>query len=170
MHVDHDHAKKQEDCRQTLANFFLLMLRDKVDVVSGDFNQSYHFIGEVLTEVVKIYEKKEKTHVIWAMPGQIDEIRTIMFNWPTETDPTFSGQTEMFEMMVKDVKKLSGFTVEQFGLKSTDQDSHIPSLFIVRKSRKLSHKDRHQQSEASKKRDAERRKKKQRDSKKRRLR
>ena len=56
-------------------------------------------------------------------------------------------------MFVREVKKLNDFTVEDFGLKSSDSDSHTPSMFIIRKSPKLSHADLHSRSEIGKQAD-----------------
>ena len=68
-------------------------------------------------------------------------------------------------MLDKYQPTLEKSTVEGFGLRSGDTDSHCPSFYIVRKNRELSHADRHQRSEEGKKRDAERRKEKRRERK-----
>ena len=47
VHVNNKHAKSQRDGRQTLADLVMLCLRDRVDCISGDFNQAYHYLGEV---------------------------------------------------------------------------------------------------------------------------
>ena len=76
VHVCNIHAKKPVGARQTLADFFLLMMRDRVDIVTRDFNQSYHILGEVLKEASKIFEKQpDGEKVVWTIPGQQEEIR-----------------------------------------------------------------------------------------------
>ena len=165
VHVCNVHAKKPEAARRTLAYFVLLMLRDSVDIVTGDFNQSHHILGEVLTEVSKMFENALGEKVVWSIPGQQEEIQTVMFNWPVHSGPTFTGPIKQYEMMVKDMKTFDKYGAEDFGLKPADADSHSPSLFLIRKTPKLSHADSHQRSEEGKKRDAERRKKKRQDKK-----
>ena len=63
-------------------------------------------------------------------------------------------------MFTKFQTNFDGFSVEDFGLKKSDQDTHKPSFYIMRKSHTWSHKDRHQRSAEGRKRDAERRKQK----------
>ena len=68
-------------------------------------------------------------------------------------------------MIVKPIRKFEKYDVEEFGLKASDEDAHIPSFYIIRKTRTLSHADFHSRSEAGKKHDAERRKEKKREKK-----
>ena len=68
-------------------------------------------------------------------------------------------------MFVKYIPKFERFTVEDFGLKSSDKDVQVPSFFIIRKSRDSSHKDRHQRSAEGQQRDKQRRKDKRREKK-----
>ena len=159
VHMDCRHAHKKEGLRASLTDFFMLMMRDRVDVVTGDFNQSHGVLGEILTETVKMFESAHGQKVHWRIPGQETEIRSIMFNWPVHTDCEFLGPEEQLEMQIKDTKKFDEYDAVDFGLKYTDADSHNPSLFIIRKSIKLSHMDKHQRSSEGKKRDAERRRK-----------
>ena len=42
VHYDHKYAKKPDSVRQVLKEFFLLMVRDRVAIVGGDWNQTYH--------------------------------------------------------------------------------------------------------------------------------
>ena len=63
-------------------------------------------------------------------------------------------------MIVKPNLKFTGYDVEDFGLKSTDEDAHIPGFYLVRKTRTTTHADFHHCSEAGRKREAERRKEK----------
>ena len=93
------------------------------------------------------------------------EIRTNVINWPVCAHASFTGPKENLSMMVKPNTTFERFTAEDFGLRIGDADAHCPSLYIIRKSRNLSHADIHQRSEAGKKRDAERRREKKRDKK-----
>ena len=68
-------------------------------------------------------------------------------------------------MMVKPLTTFEKYNVEDFGLRSSDKDSHTPSFYIIRKSRIVPHADLHQRSEAGKKRDTERQKAKKRENK-----
>ena len=61
-------------------------------------------------------------------------------------------------MFIKYIPKSERFKVEDFGLKSSDKDAHVPSFYIIRKSRESSHKDRHQRSAESRQRGDQRRK------------
>ena len=162
IHLDHDHAKKQRDCRQTLADFFHLMMRDKVDITTGDFNQGELILGAVMTQVANFYEAEYGRRVHWSMPPPLREIRTIVINWPVHSDALLSGPKESLSMMVKPIHTFDKFNAEDFGLRPNDHDAHCPSLYMIRKSRFLSHADFHQRSEEGKKRDAERRKEKRR--------
>ena len=156
IHINNDWAKKKEGIRQTLADFFSLMIRDKVDVVTGDFNQAHHHIGEVLMNL----RKKSKIPFYWSQPGATEEIRTIMFNWPVHQDVNFRESPVQQEMWVREVTRFDAFDVTDFGLGENDHDTHCPSLFIIRKSPKISHSDLHSRSDAGKQKDKERRQKK----------
>ena len=155
-HINNEHAKKKEGIRQTLADFFSLMIRDRVDVVTGDFNQAHHFIGEVLENLARLHPFP----ISWALPGPTEEIRTIMFNWPVIEDNSLETEPVQKEMWVREVTTFDRFDVEDVGLRATDTDSHCPSLFIIRKSSYASHADRHSRSAAGKEKDRERRKRK----------
>ena len=165
VHLDHDHAKKRRDVRQTLADFLSLMMRDKVDIITGDFNQGAYVLGEVMTRVMAFYESEHSIKVNWFMPKPYEEIRTIIISWPAYSDASLTGPKKSLSMMVKPLTTFEKFNAEDFGLRPNDHDAHCPSFCIIRKSRIISHADLHQRSEAGKKRDAERRKEKKRDKK-----
>ena len=88
------------------------------------------------------------------------EIRTIFINWPAYNHASLTGEMENLSMIVKPIHQFEKYDVEDFGLKASDTDSHIPGFYIIRKTRTLSHADYHSRSEAGKKREAERRKEK----------
>ena len=68
-HLDNDHAKKQTIARQTLADSLLLVLRDHVEIITGDYNQGANVLGEVMTNVVHIYEANIGSRYIWGPKG-----------------------------------------------------------------------------------------------------
>ncbi len=68
-------------------------------------------------------------------------------------------------MMVKRITKFDDLVAKDFGLRPNDKDTHAPSLYIIRKSRDLTHSDLHQRSAAGKEREAERRRVKKRGQK-----
>ena len=105
LHLNNVHAKKQRDVRQTLADFLFLMMRDKVDIITGDFNQGAYVLGEVMTRVVAFYQSEHNTIVNWSMPTPHKEIRTIVINWPAFSDaaadimPAPGGDTTIGDIM-----------------------------------------------------------------------
>ena len=71
VHVSSTHAKRPEACRETQRDFFGLMLRDRVDIISGDFNQGFRLLGEALTNVVRLHHSRGGPEVRWAMSAMI---------------------------------------------------------------------------------------------------
>ena len=57
-------------------------------------------------------------------------------------------------MYVKPLDLWKTFTVEDFGLKASDEDAHCPAFFIVRKSSEMKHKDLHVRSAEGKRKDS----------------
>ena len=45
-----------------------LTLRDHVEIIAGDFNQGANVLGEVMMNVVRIYEASIGETVVWEMP------------------------------------------------------------------------------------------------------
>ena len=135
-------------------------MRDKVDIITGDFNQGAYILGEVMTQVVAFYQAEHNTTVNWSMPKPYEEIRTIIINWPAFSDASLSGPRENLSILVKPLTTFEDYNVEDFGLCGSDKDAHTPSFYIIRKSRIISHADLHQRSEAGKKCDADHRKEK----------
>ena len=64
------------------------------------------------------------------------------------------GQKKEYKKMyIKPQDHWADLTVEDFGLKSSDQDAHCPAFFIIRKALDLKRKDLHIRSEVGKKKD-----------------
>ena len=101
VHLDNDHAKKQTDVRRTLADFLLLMLRDHVEIITGDFNQGANVLGEVMSNVVRMYEANIGETVVWEMPIPQEEIRTTFISWPVCNHPALHGPKEHAHMYIK---------------------------------------------------------------------
>ena len=161
--MDHEHAKEAEACRQTLADFLALMLRDEVDIVTGDFNQASKFLGEVMTNVVDFYEEQTNTRPHWLMPLPHEEIRTIFINWPMSTRKLFTLPyvspvpqtiTELrYTLCVKQQVNFQGLTAEDFGISPEEVNLHLPSFYMARKSPTADHNDLHQRSVEGQRRD-----------------
>ena len=147
-----------------LADFLLLMLRDKVDIITGDFNQGAYVLGEVMSEVVSFYYRNNGKVIEWYMPPPHEEIRTIIINWPTFTNPTLQGRQVKLRIFIKAESHFESHEVEAYGLKTSDTDAHTPSFYLIRKGT-LTHADLHQRSAEGKRKDDERRKRKKRKKK-----
>ena len=124
VHVNNDHAnKRREDCRKTMADLTGLALRDKVDIMTGDFNQAGGYLEECVFHAVKYHERQyglEPGTIQWKIPGETCEIRTVFFNWPVD-----GVEHEMF---VKEQTVFRELSVQDFGLKVTDTDAHVPQF------------------------------------------
>ena len=85
VHLNNDHVnKRRQDGRTTVADLVGLALRDKVDIVTGDWNQAGWYLEESTYWSVRAYEQRlglEPGTVQWAIPGETFEIRTIFFKW-----------------------------------------------------------------------------------------
>ena len=86
LHLNNVHAKKQRDVPPTLVDFLCLMMRDKVDIITGDFNQGAYVLGEAMAQAVTLYQSEHNTIVNWSMPKPHEEIRTIIIKWPAFSD------------------------------------------------------------------------------------
>ena len=139
------------------------MLRDHVDVITGDWNQAHHYIGEAFTHAVKIYESRTGERLQWILTPSEGEIRTIIVNWPVHTDPSFKEPLVHKELIIKPIDKWDSYDAADFGLRATDTDSHSPYLYFLRKAEVAGRAAVHVRSEVGKKRDAERRKQKRRE-------
>ena len=148
----------------SLDDFLLLMLRDKVDIITGDFNQGAYVLGEVMSEVVSFYFRDMNEVLEWHMPPPHEEIRTIIINWPTFPNSTLTGRPVMLKLSIKQQSHFESHNVEDYGLKVSDTDSHTPSFYMIRKG-SLTHADLHQRSAEGKRKDDERRKRKKRKKK-----
>ena len=92
------------------------MLRDKVDIITGDFNQGAYVLGEVMSEVVNFYYRNYGKVVEWYMPPPHEEIRTIIINWPTYPNPTLTGRQVMLRLFFKEQSHFESHDVEDYGL------------------------------------------------------
>ena len=102
LHFENDFAnKRKRDRRQLLADFFMMMLRDKVDIVSGDFNQGAHVLGEVVKHCCQFYQLNHDVKVDWRMPEPHKEIRTVIFNWPACPNATLKGDPIPMQLYCK---------------------------------------------------------------------
>ena len=65
-------------CRRTIADLIGLMLRDKVDIATGDFNQAGYSLGECVKHAVAHYHQGN-THAraMFTIPEPNEEIRTV---------------------------------------------------------------------------------------------
>ena len=88
VHVNNDHAnKRRADCRTTCGGLIMLGLRDRVDIITGDFNQAGGYLEECCFYAVQLYEERNNMPagtIAWQIPGKTCEIRTIFFNWPVK--------------------------------------------------------------------------------------
>ena len=66
--------------------------------------------------------------VQWALPGPECEIRTVIFNWPIEG--------EQYHMWYREQRTFRDLSVQDFGLRATDTDAHVPQFLILTKSKK----------------------------------
>ena len=130
IHVNNKFAKRQHDCRYVLVDYFGLGLRDRVDIFTGDFNQSAGFLAECVGNAVKLFESENHFRpgsIQWSIPGQLSEIRTVFINWPVEGEER--------HMWTKEQLYFSTLQVTDFGLTTTDKDAHSPQLFLMTKSK-----------------------------------
>ena len=86
VHMNNEHAnRRRADCRISLADLVGLALRDKADIMSGDFNQAGSYLEECVYWAVRYYEEEHGLPagtVSWTIPDPECEIRTVLFNWP----------------------------------------------------------------------------------------
>ena len=84
VHVNNEHANRRRAyCRLSLADLFGLALRDRTDIVSGDFNQVGQYLEECVYWAVRCHEEEHvlpRTTISWAIPDPVCEIRTVLFN------------------------------------------------------------------------------------------
>ena len=60
----------------------MLGLRDKVDIMTGDWNQSGGYLEACCFYAVQLYEERNKLEagsIAWQIPCKVCEIRTIFF-------------------------------------------------------------------------------------------
>ena len=81
VHMHHKHAnERRQHGRYSAADVIGIALRDKVDAITGDWNQAGGYLEECVGEAVNL---KAEQHgiapgtVIWQIPGEPCEIRTL---------------------------------------------------------------------------------------------
>ena len=130
-HTHNDHANTRKvDGRVTVADLIGLALRDKLDILSGDWNQAGSYLKECCYHAVQCYEDSNnlpRVTVRWGIPGPVCEIRTIFFNWD------ING--EKHHMWYKELMHVGDLKVYDFGLKATDGDAHVPQFLMLTKSK-----------------------------------
>ena len=130
VHVNNKHANiRRADCRRTLASLIALCLRDKVDIMAGDFNQAGWYLEECVYWAVRAYAQENNLPpetIQWTIPEPVCEIRCVLFNWPVDN--------VQMRMWYKEQFNFENMTVEDFGLRSTDQDTHVPQFLMLTKS------------------------------------
>ena len=106
-----------------LADLVCLALRDETDIITGDFNQTGGYLEEVVFNAVMYHEKENnlpRGSVKWLIHGKACEIRAVLFNWLVDGIE--------HDMLVKEQTTFTDLCVEDFGLKPTDEDSHVPQF------------------------------------------
>ena len=82
VHMNNEHAnRRRKDCRVTLSDLIGLALRDRADIMAGDFNQAGGYLEECIYWAVKYYEHGNGLApgtVQWALPEPECEIRTVI--------------------------------------------------------------------------------------------
>ena len=130
VHVNNKHANiRRADCRRTLASLVSLCLRDKIDIMAGDFNQAGWYLEECVYWAVKAYEEENnlpRFTIQWTIPDPECEIRCVLFNWPVDN--------LQMRMWYKEQFNFEDMTVEDFGLRATDKDTHVPQFLLLTKS------------------------------------
>ena len=124
VHINHGHAnKRREYCRLTCVDLITLCLRDQKDFITGDWNQAGGYLEECCFYAVRTYEWRNNLpqgSIPWKIPGKKCEIRTIFFNWP------INGKE--YYMAVKELTRFAQYSTEDFGLRPTDTDAHVPQF------------------------------------------
>ena len=151
VHLNNDHANKNRiDGRTTLANFFILMLRDQVDLVSGDWDQGGGYLGECVKHAVRFHERANPgTRVRWSIQGHTENPGSL-FNWQVNGEP--------IPMAITTKDNYKDLSVRDFGLRGSDTDTHTPQFFLIRKHPDWSYQSSHTQSQAGIEREAKSRK------------
>ena len=83
IHANNEHANtRRGDCRRTVADVIGLALRDKVDIIAGDFNQAGGYLTECGHWAVRYPEEENhlpKGSISWTIPEPVCEISAVLF-------------------------------------------------------------------------------------------
>ena len=116
VHYHNRWAKNPDSVRHVLASVFRLMLRDRVRLLGGDFNQAAKHVPEVLAEVTA---GTSITYECFSAPSP--EVLAVLFNYPGQATLQAEKRILIFEKQVDD-----------FGLRPTDGDSHYPLILCIK--------------------------------------
>ena len=119
-----------ENCRISLADLIGLALRERADIMSGDFNQAGSYLEECVYWAVKYYAEEHglpAATISWTIPEPDYEIRTVLFNWPIDG--------EKHRMFYREQRTFRDLSVEDVGLRPTDTDTHVPPFMILTRSK-----------------------------------
>jgi len=110
VHYHNDAAKRGPDAvKLGLANLLRLMIRDRVDIVAGDFNQAQHYCREVCIALEVPFQ---------ILHGKGPEVLAIMF---------FHAGTSLYEVEARNMLA----DREDFGIRETDTSTHYPLVMIM---------------------------------------
>ena len=103
-----------------------LMVRDKVRIVAGDFNQGFRYVTAVMEALMAkgLFLSYSKVHASDDHAGSGMEITAILINYSGSDVPCQVFRKESFQ----------GLDNDDLGIKSTDTSCHIPLVFIVGRS------------------------------------
>jgi hypothetical protein len=141
FHYAAAHAKRPS--KDVLLSYFSLMIRDRVRIVTGDFNSAGSIIEPALLQL-----KLERMGVSYQLLvfSDKDHIDCIVFNYPSE--PPLKAELR------NSIQKLDGW--EEWGYKEGDTSTHHPLIVIITKDDEYhgtsARSSWHQRSEISKKR------------------
>jgi len=110
VHYHNDAATRGPDAvKLGLANLLRLMIRDRVDIVAGDFNQAQHYCREVCIALEVPFQ---------ILHGKGPEVLAIMF---------FHAGTSLYEVEARNMLA----DREDFGIRETDTSTHYPLVMIM---------------------------------------
>ena len=98
--------------RYSLGEFFGLMIRDRIDMVGGDFNQAHHLLPEILDFHCNGAVGAPKYRIIKA---RSPEIQLVLFFYESASFYDAEARSGMAEK-----------TLEDWGLKPKDASTHYP--------------------------------------------
>ena len=116
-------AKQSPESVQTiLGRLFMLCIRDKIDILTGDFNRSAKYIKMVLNDFYARKPDFPKVYVIYNVPNS-PEIVTIIF-----VHTTSSPDSKVLDMVVTHRGIWTILENADFGVQEGDRESHWPQL------------------------------------------